>query len=102
MTHREALMQQAVVLILNAGSSSLKYQVVRVPDGERLLRGKVDRLKPGGFSGEMAALRVAREAPSSVSAGQSPFSEWYPRPDSNRRYRLERGIEASPDDVGNQ
>ena len=30
------------------------------------------------------------EAPSSVSAGQSPFSEWYPRPDSNRRYRLER------------
>jgi integrase len=30
------------------------------------------------------------EAPSSVSAGQSPFSDWYPRPDSNRRYRLER------------
>jgi integrase len=32
----------------------------------------------------------AEGAPSSVSAGQSPFSEWYPRPDSNRRYRLER------------
>jgi integrase len=26
----------------------------------------------------------------SVSAGQDRFSEWYPRPDSNRRYRLER------------
>jgi len=25
----------------------------------------------------------------SVSAGQGPFSAWYPRPDSNRRYRLE-------------
>ena len=24
------------------------------------------------------------------SAGQDRFSEWYPRPDSNRRYRLER------------
>jgi hypothetical protein len=32
----------------------------------------------------------AEGPPSSVSAGQSPFSEWYPRPDSNRRYRLER------------
>jgi hypothetical protein len=29
-------------------------------------------------------------APISVSAGQDRFSEWYPRPDSNRRYRLER------------
>ena len=28
---------------------------------------------------------------SSVSAGQSPF-RWYPRPDSNRRYRLERAM----------
>ena len=26
----------------------------------------------------------------SVSAGQDRFSDWYPRPDSNRRYRLER------------
>ena len=30
------------------------------------------------------------EALISVSAGQSPFSVLYPRPDSNRRYRLER------------
>ncbi len=29
-------------------------------------------------------------APDSVTAGQDRFSEWYPRPDSNRRYRLER------------
>ena len=28
--------------------------------------------------------------PDSVSAGQDRFSDWYPRPDSNRRYRLER------------
>ena len=26
----------------------------------------------------------------SVSAGQDRFSDLYPRPDSNRRYRLER------------
>ena len=30
------------------------------------------------------------EAPSRVSAGQDLFSTGYPRPDSNRRYRLER------------
>ena len=29
-------------------------------------------------------------ARTSVSAGQDRFSNWYPRPDSNRRYRLER------------
>ncbi len=32
----------------------------------------------------------AEGAPHSVSAGQDPFSDLYPRPDSNRRYRLER------------
>jgi hypothetical protein len=32
----------------------------------------------------------AEAALGSVSAGQDRFSEWYPRPDSNRRYRLER------------
>ena len=41
-------------------------------------------------------------APTSVSAGQGRFSGSYPRPDSNRRYRLERGIEGSSDDVENQ
>ncbi|GAA4726247.1 hypothetical protein GCM10023350_06220 [Nocardioides endophyticus] len=34
--------------------------------------------------------RNAEEALSSVFAGQGPFSDLYPRPDSNRRYRLER------------
>jgi hypothetical protein len=37
-----------------------------------------------------------------VSAGQNPFSPLYPRPDSNRRYRLERATEGSSDDVENQ
>ncbi len=32
----------------------------------------------------------SEEALPSVSAGQDPFSDSYPRPDSNRRYRLER------------
>ncbi len=32
----------------------------------------------------------AEGAPASVSAGQDPFSDLYPRPDSNRRYRRER------------
>ena len=32
----------------------------------------------------------AEEAPPSVSAGQGPLSDLYPRPDSNRRYRRER------------
>jgi hypothetical protein len=32
----------------------------------------------------------AEAALGSVTAGQDRSSEWYPRPDSNRRYRLER------------
>jgi len=34
--------------------------------------------------------RNEEAARNSVSAGQDRFSDWYPRPDSNRRYRLER------------
>ncbi len=34
--------------------------------------------------------RNAEAAPAGVSAGQDRFSDLYPRPDSNRRYRLER------------
>lgn len=34
--------------------------------------------------------RIGEEAPPSVSAGQDPFVDLYPRPDSNRRYRRER------------
>jgi hypothetical protein len=39
---------------------------------------------------ESISRRNAEEAPPSVSAGRGPFSDLYPRPDSNRRYRLER------------
>jgi acetate kinase len=38
-----------LVLVLNAGSSSLKYQVIGVPDGASRLRGHVERLEHGGF-----------------------------------------------------
>jgi hypothetical protein len=34
--------------------------------------------------------RNAEAVPPSASAGQDHFSDEYPRPDSNRRYRLER------------
>ncbi|HCB51754.1 TPA: acetate kinase, partial [Patescibacteria group bacterium] len=32
------------VLVLNAGSSSLKYQLIRMPEGEVLSKGLVDRI----------------------------------------------------------
>jgi len=38
----------------------------------------------------------------SVSAGQGPFSAWYPRPDSNRRYRLERAQSVQPIRAGHR
>ena len=37
------------VLVLNAGSSSLKYQVVEVPGGARLLGGHVEEIGDTGF-----------------------------------------------------
>jgi integrase len=43
-----------------------------------------------GQLGDRLRCRNEEEAPTGVSAGQSPFSYLYPRPDSNRRYRLER------------
>ena len=42
-------MEQRSILVLNAGSSSLKYQVVRLPDGSRLLTGHVEEIGQGGF-----------------------------------------------------
>lgn len=39
-----------LVLVLNAGSSSLKYQVVREPGGRSVLRGRVERVEHGGFA----------------------------------------------------
>ena len=37
----------------------------------------------------------AEGAPPGVSAGQDPLSDSYPRPDSNRRYRLESALRAA-------
>jgi len=39
---------------------------------------------------EPSEAQNGEEAPSRVPAGQDLFLPWYPRPDSNRRYRLER------------
>ena len=47
-----------------------------------------DRLDEVGEAMDRAL--TAEEAPPSVSAGQGPLSDLYPRPDSNRRYRRER------------
>ena len=41
------------VLVLNAGSSSLKYQVVRPDTGELLLGGHLERLDPGNIHGAL-------------------------------------------------
>ncbi len=40
---------ESLVLVLNAGSSSLRYQVVRLPEGDRLIRGHVERLGGSDF-----------------------------------------------------
>jgi acetate kinase len=37
------------VLVLNAGSSSLKYEVIALPDASRLLRGHVEEIADGEF-----------------------------------------------------
>ena len=42
-------MEQRNVLVLNAGSSSLKYQVIALPDGTRLLGGEIEEISAGGF-----------------------------------------------------
>ena len=42
-------MERRKVLVLNAGSSSLKYQVIAVPDGGRFLRGHVEEIADGEF-----------------------------------------------------
>lgn len=48
-----------IVLVLNAGSSSLKYQALRMPAAERLLGGHVERVDADGFG--PAVDRVLRE-----------------------------------------
>ncbi len=54
-----------LVLVLNAGSSSLKYQVVREPGGDALLRGVVERLGPDGLPAALDELtaRLAGAGP---------------------------------------
>jgi hypothetical protein len=63
----------------------------RARDAARMLRQRANvlpRVAPAlprpDFDGD------DETAPDSVSAGQDRFVDEYPRPDSNRRYRLER------------
>jgi len=49
-----------------------------------------------------AEVPYGEEALSSVSAGQDPFSQTYPRRDSNPRYRLESATEGPSDNVENR
>ncbi|MCS7043900.1 MAG: acetate kinase [Bryobacteraceae bacterium] len=59
------------VLVLNAGSSSLKYQVIRLEGGreEVLVKGAVERIgSPGGPADHWAAVREALEKAGEVDA----------------------------------
>lgn len=48
-----------VVLVLNAGSSSLKYQVVSVPSGEELLGDHVERIERRGWDAALGEVVAA-------------------------------------------
>ncbi|MBM9459348.1 acetate kinase [Nocardioides sp. zg-536] len=48
-----------LVLVLNAGSSSLKYQVLRMPAGEVLLRAHVELVEAGGWGQALADVTTA-------------------------------------------
>jgi hypothetical protein len=48
------------------------------------------QVSPDAPPGDLSVVTDAETVPPSF-AGQSRFSVLYPRPDSNRRYRLERG-----------
>lgn len=59
------------VLVLNAGSSSLKYQVIRLGDGaeEVIVKGTVERIgAPGGPANHRAAVGEALEKAGAVDA----------------------------------
>ncbi|WP_327288627.1 acetate/propionate family kinase [Streptomyces sp. NBC_01198] len=48
------------VLVLNSGSSSVKYQLIDMADGQRLAAGVVERIgEPGGVADHARALRQA-------------------------------------------
>lgn len=59
------------VLVLNAGSSSLKYRVVRPDTGESLAKGHLDRLDAADFSG---ALRQVDDELASAGIGQDSLA----------------------------
>ena len=58
-----------MVLVLNAGSSSLKYEVITLPDGSRVLGGHVEEIADGDFG--PALDRVVREV---EDAGIGPLA----------------------------
>ena len=70
----------------NGGGPEPVFPLVRAHFSVPSARGDRPALPP--YRGGAFASNCER-ARTSVSAGQSPFS-WYPRPDSNRRYRLGR------------
>jgi hypothetical protein len=111
-------------LIRSRGSSGQPVPRLGMPHGRRLsgaLEGRcrpntVLAVAPGGGSARRLSLRVLpdpaqacpsgsrrteRAARASASADGDRFSDWYPRPDWNRRYRLKRGIHGSADSVEN-
>lgn len=49
-------MSGSPVLVFNAGSSSLKFQVVDPTTGETRVRGQVDRIEAGDFPGALASV----------------------------------------------
>jgi acetate kinase len=58
------------VLVLNAGSSSLKYEVIGLPDASRLLRGHVEEIAAGEFGPALDRVvqEIGREGLAPLSA----------------------------------
>ena len=71
MDRTSTVLAMVAVLVLNAGSSSLKYQVVE-PDGTRHVKGLVERVEETGFAGALARmsaeLHTAGLTPASLAA----------------------------------
>jgi acetate kinase len=61
-------MEDAVVLVLNCGSSSLKYEVFRMPEHESLGRGLVERI------GESASF-LAQSSPKGAIRDEEPMTD---------------------------
>ena len=72
-------MTASPVLVLNAGSSSLKYQLLVPESGEVLAKGLVERIgEPGGAADHTAAMTEM-----SAARWSTPASTW-PRPGCGR------------------